>query len=162
LKKEKSSIANRMLRPASHIPVLQLSNHQKLRTENIIFYDGNCPMCNAWVKRIIPLDHKKRFHFAPLESETAHKVLTPIMPEYLKEDTIIYYEDGQVYLRSSAAIRIMAALGLPYNLGVVFALVPLRIRDGVYRWVANRRYKYGKRYDSCPVPPIEWRDRFLS
>ena len=119
-------------------------------------------MCNSWVRRIIHLDDSKLFKFAALEGETAKEMLTPILPEYIKEDTIIYYEDGRIYLRSTAALRIGKALGPPYSLGTVFDFVPLSIRDGVYRWVANRRYKYGERYDSCPVPPVEWRDRFLS
>lgn len=125
----------------------------------VIFFDGNCPMCHSWVKRIIRWDKKKIFRFAPLEGETAKKLLTPILPEYIKEDTIIYYDDGRIYMRSNAAIQIFEALG--YNLLAVTKFVPKNLRDAVYRWVANRRYKYGPRYDSCPLPPVEWRDRFL-
>ena len=148
-----------MLRPAILTHVLQLSNHRKSK---IIFFDGNCPMCNSWVKRLIRMDRKKLFRFAPLEGDTAHQLLTSLLPHYLKEDTIVYYEDGHIFLRSKAALRIGKALGFPYNMSTVFSIVPLSIRDGVYRWVASRRYKYGKRYDSCPVPPVEWRDLILS
>ncbi len=128
----------------------------------IVFFDGNCPMCNSWVKRLIRMDPKKIFRFAPLEGETAHQLLSPLMPDYLKEDTIVYYDDGDIFIRSEAALQIGKALGFPYRLGTVFSIFPLFIRDGVYRWVANRRYKYGKRYDSCPLPPVEWGDRFLN
>jgi len=131
------------------------------RKSKIVFYDGNCPMCNSWVKRIIRWDDGKIFKFAALEGDTARELLTPLLTDYLKEDTIIYYDDGQIYLRSNAALKIFNALGIPYKFGSVFSVVPAFLRDGVYRWVANRRYKYGKRYDSCPVPPVEWRDRFL-
>ena len=119
-------------------------------------------MCNSWVKRIIRWDDEKIFKFAALEGDTAREILTPLLPEYLKEDTIIYYDDGHIYLRSNAALKIINALGIPYKFGSVLAIVPLFLRDSVYRWVANRRYKYGERYDSCPVPPVEWRDRFLN
>ena len=118
-------------------------------------------MCNSWVKRIIRWDEGKIFKFAALEGDTAREILTPLLPDYLKEDTIIYYEDGRIYLRSNAVLKIFNALGIPYKFGSVFSVVPVFLRDGVYRWVANRRYMYGKRYDSCPVPPVEWRDRFL-
>ena len=132
------------------------------RKSKIVFFDGNCPMCNSWVKRLIRMDHRKLFRFAPLEGETAQQLLTPLLPDYLKEDTIVYYDDGHFYLRSQAALRIGKALGFPYDLSIVFSVVPLSLRDSVYRWVASRRYKYGERYDSCPIPPSEWRDRFLS
>ena len=116
-------------------------------------------MCHSWVKRIIRWDKKKIFRFAPLESETAKKLLTPILPEYIKEDTIIYYDEGRIYMRSNAAIQILEDLG--YNLLALSKFVPKKLRDNVYRWVANRRYKYGPRYNSCPLPPVEWRDRFM-
>jgi predicted DCC family thiol-disulfide oxidoreductase YuxK len=127
----------------------------------IIFYDGLCPMCNGWVKRFARWDKKKLFHFAPLEGDTAKKMLGEIFPDFLKEDTIIYFDDGKAFVRSTAALKIMSQLGFPYFLGGLGLLVPRFIRDGVYRWIASRRYTYGKRYDSCPIPPREWRDRFL-
>ncbi len=145
-----------MLRPADAHPHASAQQPSK-----IIFYDGNCPMCNSWVKRIIKWDKKKVFQFAALESETAQKLLTPLLPDYLKEDTIIFRDDSQIYLRSNAVLRILKYLGFPLYLGLIFFFVPGFIRDGVYDWIAARRYKYGKRYDSCPLPPPEWRDRFL-
>ena len=127
----------------------------------IIFYDGNCPMCNGWVKRIIRWDKRKRFRFSALESDLAKRTLTSLIPDYIKEDTIVVYDEGQVYVRSDAAIRISEILGFPYSLGRVGQVVPKGWRDAVYRWIAQRRYRYGRRYDSCPVPPVEWRDRFI-
>ena len=117
-------------------------------------------MCHAWVKRIIKWDKRKIFRFAPLEGETAVNYLTPLMPDYLKEDTIIYYQDGRIRMRSDAAIEILHMLGL----GGTFLLrwVPKKLLDAIYSQVASRRYKYGERFTSCPLPPAEWSDRFLS
>ena len=118
-------------------------------------------MCNAWVKRILRWDRKKIFRFSPLEGEVAKETLSPLLPGYIEEDTIVFYDDGKVYLRSDAAIEIAQQLGFPYNLGVAGFIVPKQWRDGVYRFIAKRRYRYGKRYDVCPVPPPSWKDRFL-
>ncbi|HZV69643.1 MAG TPA: DCC1-like thiol-disulfide oxidoreductase family protein [Saprospiraceae bacterium] len=145
-----------MLRPARAQPYATAQQPSK-----IVFYDGNCPMCNSWVERIIRWDKKKVFRFAALESETAKEILTPLFPDYLKEDTIILFEHDHIYLRSNASLRILKDLGFPLSLGVVFLIVPGFIRDQVYKWFAGRRYKFGKRFDSCPLPPIEWRNRFL-
>ena len=118
-------------------------------------------MCHSWVKRIIRWDKSKLFRFSPLEGDLAKETLSPLLPEYIKEDTIILFNDGEVLLRSDAALKIMEILGFPYNLFITGRLAPKSMRDGIYRWVANRRYTYGNRYDSCPMPPVEWRDRFI-
>ncbi len=127
----------------------------------IIFFDGTCPMCHSWVKRIIRWDKQNVFKFSPLEGSKATEVLSSLLPDYLQEDTLVLYDEDSVYLRSDAAIKIFSQLSFPFNLLAPGQMVPKRIRDGVYRWVANRRYKFGDRYDSCPVPPKEWRDRFI-
>lgn len=127
----------------------------------LIFYDGLCPMCNSWVKRIIAWDKQKVFKFAALEGDTAKQYLAPVFPGYLKEDTIVFLDEGKVFLRSSAFFRICSYLNLPYKFFRVGMLIPKFLRDGVYRWIASRRYKFGERYAACPIPPMEWRDRFL-
>jgi predicted DCC family thiol-disulfide oxidoreductase YuxK len=118
-------------------------------------------MCHSWMKRFIKWDRSKIFKFAPLESEAAKNYLSPILPGYIKEDTIVYYDNGKTYLRSDAALRIIKELGFPYSFLSFGKLVPKLIRDSVYKWVANHRYKFGERYETCPLPPVEWRDRFL-
>ncbi len=128
----------------------------------IIFFDGNCPMCHSWVKRLINWDKKKIFRFAPLEGETAQKMLPPVLPDYLSEDTIVYFDNGRALLRSDAALQIIGELGFPFSILKFGKVVPGAFRDSVYKMVANRRYTFGKQYDSCPLPPIEWRDRFLA
>lgn len=134
----------------------------KPAVDKIIFFDGNCPMCHSWVKNIIRWDRNKRFRFAPLEGNEAKKLLLPFLPGYLEENTILYFEDGKVFKRSDAILRICKGLGFPYTFLAAGAMIPTWIRDGLYSYIAARRYRYGKRYDSCPMPPIEWQDRFLS
>lgn len=127
----------------------------------IIFYDGYCPMCHAWVRRIIRQDRQKQFYFAALESQVAERELSGRLPSYREENTIIYLEDDRVYLRSTAVLKIAQSLGFPSALMMVGWLLPRFFRDALYDLVASRRYRYGRRYDECPVPPPEWRTRFL-
>ncbi len=118
-------------------------------------------MCNGWVRRILKWDRNGSIRFSPLEGALAQELLAPVFPDYLRENTIIFYEDGKITMRSTAALHIAATLGFPYNLAGIGYLVPRPWRDAVYTAVANRRYRYGKRYDVCPMPPQEWRERFV-
>ena len=119
----------------------------------VIFFDGNCPMCHSWVKRIIRWDSSKQFRYSPLDGELAVQKLTPLLADYLKEDTIVLYDEGKVYLRSDAAIKIFSLLGFPYNLMKAGKIFPKVLRDLMYRRVAANRYKFGERYATCPLPP---------
>jgi len=127
----------------------------------IIFFDGNCPMCHSWVKRILRADTKKEIRFSPLEGKLAEDILTPLLPDYMLENTIVFFDGEEVFIRSDAALKIAQQLGFPFNLGLAGYLLPKKWRDGIYRYIANRRYMYGERYDVCPMPPQEWKGRFL-
>lgn len=132
------------------------------KKERIVFFDGHCPMCHGWVRRIIAWDKKKRLSFAPLESDAGRRYLSRLMPDYLQEDTIIYYEAGKLFLKSDAVLRIARALGFPFSGLHLFRLfLPKRILDRWYEKVAGTRYKYGERYGECPLPEREVRDRFI-
>lgn len=118
-------------------------------------------MCHAWVTYIIRWDKKKVFRFSSLESDIAKSTLTPLLPGFLEENTILYVEEHQVYKRSEAILKIIHTLGFPFTFFSMGKVIPRKMRDGLYSWIARRRYMYGPRYDSCPIPPVEWRDRFL-
>ena len=48
--------------------------------------------------------------------------------------------------------RVLARLG---------SLVPVALADAVYDAVAKRRYRTFGKLESCPIPPPEWRARFI-
>lgn len=119
-------------------------------------------MCHAWVRCLIRWDEKELFSFAPLESEAAKTYLGEIFPGYLEEDTIVFFDEGHIYVRSDAALRIISLLKFPLSLLKLGLVVPKSIRDAVYAKVAANRFKFGERFESCPLPPVDWRDRFLN
>jgi predicted DCC family thiol-disulfide oxidoreductase YuxK len=77
-------------------------------------------------------------------------------------ESVVLVEGGRVYDRSDAALRIARALGLPWSLAGLGLLLPRALRDGVYRFVARRRYRWFGREESCRVPTPALRARFLA
>lgn len=125
----------------------------------IVYFDGYCNVCNRFIDFLIRRDRKRRLKYAPLQGRTAEKNLPA---QYTSQATTMLFQDGdKLYVESSAAIRTIAALGGVFSLMSIFLLVPAFVRDGVYRWVANHRYLWFGKRDTCRIATPEERTQFL-
>ena len=132
--------------------------------KSIVLFDGVCNLCNGAVLFIIDRDPRQRFLFAPLQSDFAVGLLASIDQEapVAGADSIVLIEDGRVYLRSAAALRVAKHLSGLWPLLGVLALVPTGLRDRAYDLVARNRYRWFGRQEACRVPTPELRQRFLA
>lgn len=130
--------------------------------ERVVLYDGVCNLCDGAVRFILPRDPQGRFSFASLQSPFGRSMMLQygINPGGDPE-SIILVEGSQVFLESTAMLRILSRLVFPWNLLAVFRVIPPGIRDGIYRFIARNRYRWFGKQDSCLLPQPEWRDRFL-
>jgi predicted DCC family thiol-disulfide oxidoreductase YuxK len=130
--------------------------------EYVLFYDGVCAMCNGIVKGVMRADKERIFRFAPLQGETA-EVARRLHADFPTEmETVVYLRRGEVFLRSRAAA--LAAQELPYPAKALswVRFLPVSVVDFLYGIIARVRYRVFGKYEHCPVPPPEDRDRFLS
>ena len=127
-----------------------------------VLFDGHCNLCSGSVKFIIRWDRHRRFHFASLQSEVGRRIVEQFGGNPADIETILLLEDGRLYDRSSAALRIARRLGFPLPLFSALLVVPAPLRDLVYRWIARNRYRWFGRTDACMVPTDELRSRFLT
>ena len=132
--------------------------------KSIVLFDGVCNLCNGAVLFIIDRDPRQRFLFAPLQSDFAVGLLASIDQEapVAGADSIVLIEDGRVYLRSAAALRVARQLSGLWPLLGVLALVPTGLRDRAYDLVARNRYRWFGRQEACRLPTPELRQRFLA
>lgn len=128
---------------------------------HVLFYDGVCAMCNGIVKAVLSMDRDAQFHFAPLQGETAERA-RELHPDFPSEiETVVYLRQGEVFLRSRAAVLAMAELPYPGKALSWFRFLPTWLTDFFYGIVARVRYRVFGKYEQCPVPPAEARSRFL-
>lgn len=126
--------------------------------KKVILFDGICGLCNKSVDFLIGRDKEKQFLFSPLQGKFARKYV-PEDTENL--DTIVYWQNGTVFRRSSAVLRILTQLGGAWVLLFPFLLIPPFLRDLVYRFVARIRYRVTSKMETCRIPSPEEKDRFL-
>ncbi len=126
----------------------------------IILFDGVCHFCQGSVRFILDRDAAQRFDFASIQSNIGQALL---YRRGLDADlsTIVLLEGGRTYLRSDAVLRIARHLTLPWRLAYVFWWVPRPLRDAVYSYIAQRRYRWFGQSDVCAVPSASVRARFL-
>ncbi len=131
---------------------------------HLVFYDGECGLCDHVVRWLLPRDDKKQFLFAPLQGKTAQEVLSHLPEEIKKADSVILVEnyrqdDESVSIYGKAAFRIAWLLGGKWKLMGWLNFLPAVLYDWGYRLVARNRKKiFG---ETCLVPDSSYQDRFL-
>jgi len=133
------------------------SNDQK----SIILFDGICNLCNASVRFILKRDQTKQFLFASLQSDAAKKVLLQYKVKKIGMDSILLIEDGKVYQKSAAVLKICRHLNWPWSMFSVAHHLPESFRDKIYDLVAKYRYQWFGKKDSCTMMMPEFKNRFI-
>lgn len=128
---------------------------------SIILFDGVCNFCNAGIHFIIRHDRHRVFRFAALQSEAGQKLLRQFRLPQNAFDSFVLIENGKVYQKSSAGIKVCGGLPWYWQWTQLFWLVPPFLRNAVYDRVARNRYRWFGKKDACAVPPPEVRSRFL-
>ncbi len=128
--------------------------------QRIVLFDGICTFCNASVRFLYYRDPQANLHFANQDSETGRALLARHgVGEDL--DALVLIDGGKVYSRSTAALRMLKYLRFPWPLLTVLLLLPAFIRDPFYDLIARNRYQWFGKLDACPLPPPDFRERFL-
>jgi predicted DCC family thiol-disulfide oxidoreductase YuxK len=132
--------------------------HKKI----ILFYDGDCALCNKSVQFVI--DHEKKSShpilFCSLQSAYAKQILVKYNYNFNEMSTLVLLIDDDVFYKSEAALNLTKYFKTPYNWFIIFKIVPKFIRDSVYNYVAKNRKKLMKS-SFCYVPSPLHKNRFL-
>jgi predicted DCC family thiol-disulfide oxidoreductase YuxK len=126
----------------------------------IIFFDGECNLCNGFVDLLLKVDRQQIFKLAPLQGKTAKRLLPPLSIDR-SQWSIFYLEGNNLYSQSDAPIEIAKRLGGFWSLFTIAKLLPTIVRDRGYRAVAKNRYLLFGRSDICRLPNEADQSRFL-
>jgi predicted DCC family thiol-disulfide oxidoreductase YuxK len=123
--------------------------------KHIILYDGICNLCNGFVRFIRKRDRKSVFEFIPLQSDEGREYLSSHSLPEDKLDTVIYIENGDMFMKSSAGLRILRLLGWPWKVLYLFIILPVPVRDFLYDIIALSRYRIFGKSHSCEIPSAQ-------
>ena len=104
--------------------------------------------------------HVSVFPLPPLQGETARERLDA--RDITNLGSVVLQVDGKTYRHSSPAVRMLWRLGDLWSaIGAMLWLVPWPIRHFGYKTVAANRYRLLGKRETCRLPMVEERDRFL-
>ena len=144
----------------------------------IIFFDGECNLCNQWVDfllRLLQRRSKESTHFlfqlASLQGKTAQSIFSSagrsdlIKPPYT---SVVLYQrvagtvsESEFFIESDAILRIFSELEFPWSMFRVFRIIPRFIRDFIYRMIARNRLRWFGKRNTCRVPTLQEKAYFL-
>ena len=127
----------------------------------ILLFDGVCNLCSSSVQFVLKRNKKENIRFASLQSEFSSKTLAThkLSGDYI--DSLVLVENGDVYLKSDAALKLAQHLNGAWKLVSVFLIIPRFIRNPIYDWIAKNRYKWFGKKEVCWIPEPQWKVRFL-
>ena len=135
----------------------------------VVFFDGICSLCNGFVDFILARDRHAVFRFSPLQGKTFEDDIT-VRTDSASSETgsrreafgsVVLWDAEGAHARSEAVLRILKGLGGPWMLLGYLRIVPRPLRDAIYDAVARSRYGLFGRRETCRVPSVSERGRFL-
>ena len=140
---------------------LDPQRHEWARYERVIVFDGVCNWCNAWINFTLDHDPHQKFKFGTLQSQPAQQILKELHLPADDFETFLLLERGQVFTKSTAALKIARQLPGLWPLCYLGILIPRPVRDAVYSYIARRRYRWMGKSNTCRVPTQAERERFV-
>lgn len=126
----------------------------------ILFFDGDCGFCNGWVQFLLRIDRRQILTFAPLQGETAARLLP--VPDVANLSSVVYMTPNGLLRESDAIFQLARDLGGVWGvLGWCGLGIPRVLRNAGYRFVARNRYRLAGKVQACQRPTDAQRARFL-
>jgi predicted DCC family thiol-disulfide oxidoreductase YuxK len=119
----------------------------------VLYYDGKCALCHGFVKFCLVEERTGTLRYAPLQGSHFQAAVSEEIRRTLPDSLVLRTDDGALYVRSDAVIRVMESLGGQWTaLAGLLRLLPRPLRDAGYKVVAALRYRvFGSAPEACPI-----------
>ena len=127
----------------------------------VVLFDGTCAFCERAVSFIATRDDAAYFKFGASQNTAGQALLEAFGETRESTRSIILIEDGRLYRKSTAVLRIARRLPAPWSWAAVLLAVPRPLRDAAYGAVAAVRHRIAGRSNACEIPPPAIRARLI-
>ena len=108
----------------------------------ILFFDGECPLCNRVVRFILDHEYGERMLFSSLSDESTKQWVAQHKNFQMPDDSVYFFDGTRLHSKSTAVLRMIPLLRWYCRFLYVGWVVPKMLRDSLYDFVAKRRKKF--------------------
>jgi len=116
----------------------------------ILFFDGDCPLCNRVLTFILSNEIKADLVFSPLNASSSERWREAHPNLLMEEDSVYYFDGSNLYKKSTAVLQLLPKLRWYTGFLRLGWLLPLNLRDRCYDFVARHRKRIFK---ECIIDP---------
>jgi len=117
--------------------------------KSIILFDGYCGLCSRTIDFIRKYDTKEQYSLLALQSQEAEPYIQQYNLKTDNFDSVVLIEDNQVFIKSTAALKVVKNLNGTIRYLYFFIYLPTPMRDFIYGCIAKNRYLLFKERQSC-------------
>jgi predicted DCC family thiol-disulfide oxidoreductase YuxK len=122
-----------------------------LPAQRLILFDGICVLCSRGYRFVTARDPERRYRFVAIQSDEGRALASANNIDPDNPSTFILIGEGRTYVRSDAALRILASLPW-WRWAAMLRFIPERWRDAAYDIIARNRYRWFGKRDTCLMP----------
>ena len=137
-------------------------------SQHLVLYDGECGLCNAWVRFVLKRDTTGAFHFASLQGDIgrdhlARRGLATAPLTTMCVVTAYDHVETTCLFKADAVLFVLETVGWPWRVATVLRTLPRAWLDAGYDFVAQHRHRLWRRHggDTCVIPSPHHRARLL-
>ncbi|MFB1005363.1 MAG: DCC1-like thiol-disulfide oxidoreductase family protein [Candidatus Poseidoniaceae archaeon] len=123
---------------------------------DVLLMDGDCGLCTRSAVFLHPrLNDQQSLKFIAIESEEGQAIIATFPEKMQQADSVFLVRNGRPYMRSAAALRCLLYLKWHYRMLFPFGwIIPLPLRNIVYRLLAKYRHKFFAKPEMCIFPSL--------
>ena len=116
----------------------------------VLFFDGDCPLCNRVLTFILSNEIRADLVFSPLNASSSDRWREAHPNMLMEEDSVYNFDGSNLYKKSTAVLQLLPKLRWYTGILKLGWLLPLKLRDRCYDFVARHRKRIFK---ECIIDP---------
>jgi predicted DCC family thiol-disulfide oxidoreductase YuxK len=127
----------------------------------IWLFDGVCVLCSAAVRYTLSHEKAATIQFITIQSATGQALALKHGIDPANPDSFLFIENGIALAKSEALLALAKHLKGFARLSPLAKIMPQAMRDWLYDRIAQNRYQWFGRKNTCDVPDLANRHRFV-